>query len=122
MGTMDTSQWLIFATGGCAIAAATWLAARWWYGRQLDALNLRLQKVDKARQFSSQQTLQARRQVEALQKDLAAQNELLAKAQLATQRSRHLEEVLRTASAAELAGSAVPQGPAHSFADTQPMA
>ena len=118
---MDTTQWLIFATGGCAIAAATWLGARWWYGRRLDALNLRLQKVDKARQFSSQQTLQARRQVEALQKDLAAQNEVLAKAQLATQRSRHLEETLRTASAAELFGSTVPQGPAHSFADTQPM-
>jgi hypothetical protein len=119
---MDTSQWLIFATGGCAIAGATWLGARWWYGRQLDALNLRLQKVDKARQFSSQQTLQARRQVEALQKDLAAQNEVLAKAQLATQRSRHLEEALRIASATESSASTLPQGPAHSFADTQPMA
>ena len=122
MGTMDTNQWLILAAGGCAIAAATWLGARWWYGRQLSALNARLQKVEKARQFSSQQTLQARRQVEALQKDLAAQNELLAKAKMATQRSRHLEEALRVASDADLGASTLPQGPAHSFADTQPLA
>ena len=91
------------------------------YGRQLRALNLRLQKIDKARQFSGQQLLQARRQVEALQKDLAAQNEVLARAQLATQRSRHLEDALRAASTAEPSG-AMPLAPAHGFADTLPLA
>jgi len=118
---MDTSQWLIVATACSGVAAATWFGAKWWYGRRLRALELRLQKIDKARQFAGQQALQARRQVEALQKDLAAQNEVLARAQLATQRSRHLEDALRAASVAEPSG-AMPLAPAHGFADTLPLA
>jgi hypothetical protein len=118
---MDTSQWLIVSIACPVVAGATWLGAKWWYGRQLRVLTLRLQKIDKARQFSGQQVLQARRQVEALQKDLAAQNEVLARAQLATQRSRHLEDALRAASTAEPSG-AMPLAPAHGFADTLPLA
>ena len=117
---MDTRLWLISALVGTSLCVATWLGCRWWYGRKLDAANSRFQKSDKARHFSIQQTLQARKQIEALQKDLAAQQEVMAQAQIARQRSRHLEEVLKAAAEAE--GEALAVRPALGFADTQPMA
>ena len=121
---MDTRNWLIFAGGVVAACVATWLLCHWWYGRRVDAANLRLQKVEKARLFSIQQTLQARKQVEALQKDLSAQQEAMAQAQVERQRSRHLEEATRLATLAEAQaeGDAVTHRPTHGFADTQPMA
>ncbi|HEX7438710.1 MAG TPA: hypothetical protein VF319_01320 [Caldimonas sp.] len=119
---MDTRHWLILALACSLVSAATGLGFRWWYGRKIQALNLRLQKSDKARQFSSQQTMQARRQVEALQKDLAAQQEAMAQAQIAKQRTRHLEEALKAAHDAAPDTDSMPLRPAHGFADTQPMA
>ena len=116
---MDTRHWLIFAIGGSIICVATWFACRWWYGRKLDTANQRLQKSDKARLFSIQQTLQARKQVEALQKDLAAQQETMAQTQIARQRTRHTEEVLKAAAEAEAEPPAL--RPSHGFADTQPI-
>ena len=118
---MDTRHWLIFAFGASFIGAATWFACRWWYGRKLEAANQRLQKCDKARLFSVQQTLQARKQIEALQKDLAAQQEAMAQAQIVRERSRHMEEVLKAAAAAEAEAEASALRPSHGFADTQPM-
>jgi len=123
---MDTRHWLIFAGGVALACVATWLACHWWYGRRVDAANQRLQKVEKARLFSIQQTLQARKQVEALQKDLSEQQEAMAQAQVERQRSRHLEEATRLAAVAEAQAEAeaeaVTHRPAHGFADTQPMA
>ena len=118
---MDTRHWLIFAIGASFIGAATWFACHWWYGRKLEAANQRLQKSDKARLFSIQQTLQARKQIEALQYDLAAQQKAMAQAQIARERSRHLEEVLRVAALADAEAEALALRPSHSFADTQPM-
>ena len=117
---MDTRLWMIFALTVASVCVATWLGCHWWYGRKLDAANSRFQKSDKARHFSIQQTLQARKQIEALQKDLAAQQDALAQAQVARQRSRHMEEVLKAA--AEAKDEAVAVRPSHGFADTQPMA
>ena len=117
---MDTRHWLIFALGWLLVGGATWLGCWLWYGRKISTLNHRLQKSDKARQFSSQQTLQARKQLEALQKDLAAQNAAMAKAQIARQRTRHLEETLK-ASAIEELGAEGPAQPVDGFADTQPL-
>ena len=74
----------------------------------------------KARLFSAQQTLQARRQVEALQKDMAMQKQAMEEAQVTRQRSRHMEEALKAVAEAEEAALAV--RPNHGFADTQPMA
>ena len=120
---MDTRYLLILATGCVLVCATTWFASHWWYGRKIEALNIRLQKGEKARQFSSQQTLQARKQIEALQKDLAAQHKAMAQgAQVERQRSRHLEDVLKAASVAEDDPDRKPLRPANGFADTQPMA
>ena len=119
---MDTRQWLIFAGGAALACVATWLLCHWWYGRRTDAADLRLQKVEKARLFSIQQTLQARKQIEALQKDLSAQQEAMALAQVERQRSRHIEEAIRLAAVADAQADAVTRRPAQGFADTQPMA
>ena len=116
---MDLKHWLLFALACSLVCAMTVLGCRWWYVRKLDAMSHRLQKSEKARLFSVQQTLQARRQIEALQKDLAAQHEAMAQARMAKQRSRHLEEVLK--SAAEEESQAIEKPPAQGFADTQPM-
>lgn len=121
---MDTRHWLIFTAGVALACVATWLLCHWRYGRRVDAANQRLQKVEKARLFSIQQTLQARKQVEALQKDLSAQQEAMAEAQVERQRSRHLEEAMRLAAVADAQAEteAVGHRPSHGFADTQPMA
>ena len=118
---MDTQNWLIFALGWLLVGVATWIGCWLWYGRKIETLNHRLQKSEKARHFSSQQTLQARKQLEALQKDLAAQNAALAKAQVGKQRNRHLEESLKASAVAELESGDNIARPAHGFADTQPL-
>jgi hypothetical protein len=117
---MDLRHWLMLALAAVLGAVATWLLCHWWYGRRIASLTARLGKSDKARLFSAQQTLQARKQIEALQKDLAAQQEAMAQAQIARTRNRHLEEVLKAASTAE--DENVSRRPANGFADTQPMA
>jgi len=117
---MDLRHWLMLALAALVAAVATWLLCHWLYGRRISTLLSKLGKSDKARQFSVQQTLQARKQIEALRKDLAAQQEAMAKAQVARARSRHLEEVLKAASDAE--DEKVAHRPANGFADTQPMA
>jgi uncharacterized protein HemX len=118
---MDTRHWLILVLACSLVGTATGFGLRWWYGRKIQALNHRLQKSDKARQFSSQQTMRARRQVEALQKDLAAQQEAMAQAQIAKQRTRHLEEALKAAHDATPDPDSMTLRPSPGFADTQLM-
>lgn len=118
---MDTRHWLILALACSLVSTATGFGFRWWYGRKIQALHHRLQKSDKARQFSSQQTMQARRQVEALQKDLAAQQETMAKAQIAKPRARYLEEALKAAHNAAPDSDSMALRPSPGFADTQLM-
>src|SRR5689334_12430778 len=116
---MDLRHWLMLALAALVAAVATWALCHWLYGRRISTLVGKLGKSDKARQFSVQQTLQTRKQIEAMRKDLAVQQEAMAKAQIARARSRHLEEVLKTASEAD---ESVARRPANGFADTQPMA
>jgi hypothetical protein len=117
---MQISHWLPLSLSSSVASVATLLACRWWYQRKLGTLSQRLHKSDKARLFSAQQTLQARRQIEALQKDMEVQKQAMAEAQGARQRSRHMEEALKAVAEAEEA-SLAPR-PNHGFADTQPMA
>ena len=56
-----------------AASAATWAACRWFYGKKLVAAALRLKKSDQSRLFSQQQTAQAKKQIEALKKELEEQ-------------------------------------------------
>lgn len=126
---METNLLLTLFVTSATLCAATFAACHWWYGRRLTASAERLEKSEKARQFSAQQTLQARKQIEKLQRDLAALQRARAEAEAAQARERNLREVL---AAAESAAPAPARSMAHSaelaaptlvngFADTLPM-
>jgi sRNA-binding protein len=120
---MESTYWITFALGATFAGILTWSACRWWYGRRLAAVAVRLQKAEKARLFATQQTTQARKQIDTLQKGLAKQqHEALAQAQVDRQRARQLEEALKaTSEIVEADAYARRPVPAHGFADTQPM-
>ncbi len=101
---------------------ATWGGCRWWYGKKLTAAALRLHKSDQGRLFSQQQTLQAKKQIEALKKELAEQRKMLQDTETSRKRTRDLEQALLAAERAEEDNSGMmPLAPTHGFADTQIM-
>jgi hypothetical protein len=101
-------------------SVVTWAACRWWYGKKLAAAAHRLQKSDKARLFSQEQTLQARRQIEQLKTELASHQQSAADGQAARRRATQLEEALQASERAAVPASAMlPLVSAHGFADTQ---
>ncbi len=128
---METNLLLTLFVTSAVLCAATFVACHWWYGRKLAASAERLEKSEKARQFSAQQTLQARKQIEKLQRDLAALQRARAEAEAAHARERNLREVLAAAAPPAPAPrpTAAPGGlddPAtatlvNGFADTMPM-
>ncbi len=67
---LDAQQSLVMGAAFVIGAGAAWAAAPWWFGRQLRAAAARQDKVDKAREFAAQQASQARKQIEALQREL----------------------------------------------------
>ena len=111
-----------------AIAVASvvmWAGCRWWYGRKLTAAAHRLQKSEKGRLFSQQQTVQARQQIGLLKAELEVHQQAAAELEAAKRRAAQLEEVVRSAerdrTRAEIADMGVPvvAAQAHGFADTQ---
>jgi hypothetical protein len=121
---MDLAQWIAVGVvmGLATGTAATGAACRWWYGRKLQAAAQRLNKSDKGRLFSQEQTLQAKRQIEALKKELAILQLASADAQSSRHRMRELEEAIAAAERPEPADSGLmPLPAAHGFADTQVM-
>jgi hypothetical protein len=121
---MDLALWIaVAAVIGLAVGTAAAVAGcRWWYGRKLLAAAQRLSKSDKGRLFSQEQTLQAKRQIEALKKELAVLQLASADAHASRQRMRELEEAIALAErpAPEDSGL-MPLPAAHGFADTQVM-
>ena len=102
---------------------ATWAGCRWWYGRKLLAAAQRLHKSDQGRLFSQQQTLQAKKQIEALKKELAEQRKALQDTEISRKRTRDLEQALLAAerAAEDNNPGLMPLAPTHGFADTQIM-
>ncbi|MEO8311657.1 MAG: hypothetical protein ABI520_10825 [Caldimonas sp.] len=98
----------------------TWAACRWWYGRKLAAAGHRLQKSEKGRLFSQQQTAQARQQIGQLKAELESVQQSAAEIQAVRRRAAQLEEAL---SAVEQPAAPdvdmMPLVSAHGFADTQ---
>ncbi len=101
-------------------SVVTWAACRWWYGRKLAAAGHRLQKSEKGRLFSQQQTAQARQQIGQLKAELESLQQSAAEIQAVRRRAAQLEEAL---SAVEQPAAAdvglMPLVSAHGFADTQ---
>lgn len=68
---MDTQQSVMVAAAVLVSGGAVWAAAVWWFSRKLRQAEAGLDRTEKARQFAAQQAAQARRQIEAMQKELA---------------------------------------------------
>lgn len=101
---------------------ATWVGCRWWYGKKLLAAAHRLHKSDQSRLFSQQQTLQAKKQIETLKKELSEQRKALQDTEASRKRTRGLEQALLAAERdAEDNPGRMPLAPTHGFADTQIM-
>jgi bisphosphoglycerate-dependent phosphoglycerate mutase len=114
--TMAASIAVVVAT------VVTWVACHWWYSKKIFAAIQRLHKSDKGRQFSQEQTLQARRQVEQLKAELESHQRSASKQsqEAARQRAAQLEEERRAAQRSQIADSGfMPIVAAHGFADTQ---
>ena len=105
-----------------AVASAVmWAACRWWYGRQLAAAAHRLQKSEKGRLFSQQQTAQAREQIGALKAELESRQVATAELEAAKRRAAALEQAFQSAEREPepVALARLPLVSAHGFADTQ---
>ena len=120
--TMDLLQTLALAAGLAAASAATWGACRWFYGKKLSAVMLKLKKSDQSRLFSQQQTAQAKKQIEALKKELEDQRKLSVETEASKKRVRELEVALLAAEkVVEENSGSMPLKPKNGFADTQIM-
>ncbi|HEX4233196.1 MAG TPA: hypothetical protein VH041_02740 [Caldimonas sp.] len=109
-----------------AVASAVmWAGCRWWYGRQLTAATHRLQKLEKARLFSQQQTAQARQQIGLLKAELEVHQQSTVELEAAKRRAAQLEDAMHAADRARdrerdpLPAARMPVVSAHGFADTQ---
>ena len=111
-----------------AVASAVmWAACRWWYGRQLTAATQRLQKSEKGRLFSQQQTAQARQQIGLLKAELESHQQAAAQLEAAKRRNAQLEDAFQAAERERerdreresMPEARMPLVSAHGFADTQ---
>ena len=122
---MEANVLLTLLITSSVLCTATFAACRWWYGRLLAASAQRLEKNEKARQFSAQQTLQARKQIETQQKDLALLQRGRAEAEAVQAGEWNLREVLAAAapprSASTFSVDATAPTLVKGFADTLPM-
>jgi hypothetical protein len=127
---MNTIQWVAAGLSALTCAAAGVLAGRWWYTRRMAELLVQLDKLERARQVAAQHAVQARRQIEQLQKDIAAQHKARAEARAEARaaRKRELSEALeqrdmvfRLERPAATGGAECAESAPHGFADTLPM-
>jgi sRNA-binding protein len=103
-----------------AVASAImWAGCRWWYGRQLAAAAHRLQKSEKGRLFSQQQTAQARQQIGILKAELESHQKTAGELESAKRRAAQLEEAFHAAEREPAPQARMPLVSAHGFADTQ---
>jgi hypothetical protein len=120
--TMDLLQALVLVVALTAASLATWAGCRWFYGKKLLAAALRLKKSDQSRMFSQQQTAQAKKQIEALKKELDEQRKLVVETEASRKRTRELELALLAAEkVVEDNSGMMPLAPKNGFADTQIM-
>ena len=117
---MDLNVYVLPALCGLALSAVTFGVCHFRHGRRVHELMSRIEKIERARQAAGQQAQQARRQIEQLQKDLAAQ--IKARSDAAAARHRAPPEPAPRESPRDLVEALLdaegpPSRPAHGFAD-----
>lgn len=113
---MDAQQSLVALAAFVIGAGLAWVAARWWFGRQLAAAAAQQDKVNKAREFAAQLAAQARKQIEQLQKELG---ELRLAGKPQAPRVEALKPVADEVMLRVIGAESRPELPADGFADTQ---
>jgi TolA-binding protein len=116
MPVIMESLFLLVIVATIALCAAVWGTTRWWYRRQFRAWARRIDKADRKLQVVALQSMQMRKQVEKLQRELseARRAAAVASSQLGSQHPRPL------APAAAASPERKPS-PNNGFADTMPM-
>jgi septal ring factor EnvC (AmiA/AmiB activator) len=119
-----SAQWTAWLAGAMVIAVTLGASHVWHRRRLVDALR-RLEKIDRARAAAEQRATQARKQIDQLQKELAAQHRARIEALAAQRRAptipqvpNRLERELARSLAEERHDAALPP---NGFADTMPM-
>lgn len=113
---MQALHYLILFVTALALCGATWGACHWWYGKQVKALQQRVDKLEKARHVAGQHAQQARKQIEQLHKQMVVLQQKRSDLQAAMQ--QHVDVDLPGAGGT---GDGAPALPANGFADTMPM-
>ncbi len=121
--TTQAPYWL----SGIGGAVLTYGVCAWRHRQRITDLFHRMHRIDRARQAAEQLALQARKQIEQLQKEITAQHR--ARAEALSQR-RRAEAMAEVNLAFEREASVRPSHPVHfarpalppdGFADTQPI-
>lgn len=118
---MDTQQWLVAVAGLVIGAGIAWGVAIWWFGRQIKTALAKQDKVDKAREFAAQQASQARRQIEALQKELGDLRQQFHQQQAQAPRQTPAQSPAPVEMPILGVDPTPPRPPADGFAETQVM-
>lgn len=126
---METIHWIAAAMAALIVGVASAGACVFFFKRRIDELTRRMNKIDKARQTALQHGLQARTQIDMLQKELAEQQRQRSQQTRTTQqqvRREELDLVLEAAdrsAALAAATSFTTRGPLpkSGFADTMPV-
>jgi len=106
-------------------SGVTFAICRARYARRVEDMGRRLEVVEAARHLIDERAQQARRQIEQLQKDLAAARSVSLTQTPTAAKVQELEQMLRDGDRAReletAGGSGRPQLPLNGFADTLPM-
>ncbi|HXD06334.1 MAG TPA: hypothetical protein VN680_09815 [Burkholderiaceae bacterium] len=113
---MDFANGLMLLGGALALIGLSWCASAWWYGRKVETLQ---RKLDKLRQVAAMNAQQTRRQIAQLQHELATRPRI--KVTTATEAKQSAADDRRTALERELDAAPQAARPANGFADTQPL-
>jgi hypothetical protein len=122
---MDTMQLMIIGGAGLLLTAIGVWAGRWSLAPREAELRQRIARLEKARQTAQEHSLQARRQIEILQKEISLHQKARADALSARKRARDLNDALDAEQTVVLPGRtndgfSLSRLPPSGFADTRP--
>lgn len=122
---METIYWLAAGLAALVVGVVSAGVCVFYFNRRIDELMRRVNKAEKARQTALAHGMQARTQVEMLQKELAEQQRQRSQARTHHARRENLDLVLeaadREAAMAAVADETRGVLPRSGFADTQPI-
>lgn len=122
---MEAIHWLAAGLAAFIVGVVSAGACVFYFSRRIDDLNKRMSKIDQARQTAMQHGLQARTQVEMLQKEITElrrqRPQQAAPAHTVPPRREELDMMLAAGDRVAAAGVERPALTKSGFADTMPI-